>query len=115
MHPPRLLVALILAVASADFAQAQFLMPTPPVPPPGPLMYLRFTGPKGAKITVYRGFDKGQTLELPCTVGFRPGYAYRLAVFDLPGFPRQVFSPSLEVRGSLQLQSKLRNADFPAH
>ena len=78
-------------------------------------MYLRFVGPKGAKITVYRGFDQGQTLELPCTVGFRPGYAYRLAVFDIPAFPRQVFCPSLEVIGALALTPKMRNADFPAH
>jgi uncharacterized repeat protein (TIGR01451 family) len=78
-------------------------------------MYLRFTGPKGAKITVYRGFDKGQILELPCTLGFRPGYSYRLAVFDIPAFPRHVFAPSLEVRGTLALLPKQRNADFPAH
>lgn len=113
MHPPRLLLALFLSVVSADLTSAQFAMQPPPAPPPGPLMYVRFTGPKGAKINVYRGFDKGQTLELPVTVGFRPGYAYRLEVFDIPAFPRQVFAPSLEVRGTLALQSKLRNADFP--
>lgn len=78
-------------------------------------MYLRFTGPKESKITIYRGFDAGQTLELPCTVGFRPGYSYRFAVSDVPGFPRRVFYPSLEVRGTLSLIPKLRNADFPAH
>jgi uncharacterized repeat protein (TIGR01451 family) len=77
-------------------------------------MYLRFSGPKGAMITVYHGFDKGQTLELPCILGFRPGYAYRFAVSDVPTFPRQVFYPSLEVRGSLALSLRLRSADFPA-
>jgi uncharacterized repeat protein (TIGR01451 family) len=75
-------------------------------------MYLRFSGPKEAKITVYRGFDKGQTLELPCTLGFRPGYSYRLAVHDIPSLPHQAFFPSLEVLGALAL---MRNADFPAH
>ncbi len=82
---------------------------------PAPLMYVRFAGPKGTKITVYRGFDAGQTLELPCTLGFRPGYSYRLAVFDVPGFPGQVFCPSLEVRGTLALSPKMKHADFPAH
>ncbi len=106
-------IALAIGLVLAEAAQAQF-QPMPPTPPPGPLMYIRFAGPKGAKITVYRGFDKGQTLELPITLGFRPGYAYRLTVFDIPSFPRQVFAPSLEVRGTLALQSKLRNADFPA-
>lgn len=78
-------------------------------------MYLRFTGPPETKIKIYRGFDAGQTLELPCTVGFRPGYSYRIAVFDLPNLPRQIFFPTLEVRGTLALVPKLRNADFPAH
>src|ERR1019366_10752724 len=96
-----LCLVMVLGLAMAGAAQAQ--MPFQPMlapPPPGPLMYLRFSGPKGAKIAVYRGFDRGQTLELPCTLGFRPGYAYRLAVFDIPSFPRQVFCPSLEVRGT---------------
>lgn len=114
MRSPWLFLVFTFVFVSADLAQAQFPMQPPPAPPPAPLMYVRFTGPKGAKITVYRGFDKGQTLELPSTLGFRPGYAYRLAVFDIPGFPRQVFAPSLEVLGTLALQSKLRNADFPA-
>lgn len=109
--------ALWLTLATAHAAQAQFpFQPMPALPPaPGSLMYLRITGPKGAKITVYRGFDQGQTLEMPCTLGFRPGYSYRLAVFDIPALPRQVFYPSLEVRGALALSPKMRNADFPAH
>lgn len=106
-------LAIVLCVADLAFAQLPF--PQAMVPPPGPLMYVRFTGPKGAKITVYRGFDKGQTLELPCKLGFRPGYAYRLAVFDLPNLPRQVFCPTLEIHGTLALVPKARNADFPAH
>jgi uncharacterized repeat protein (TIGR01451 family) len=82
--------------------------------PPGPLMFVRFAGPKETKITIYRGSGPGQTLELPCTVGFRPGYSYRLAVFDVPSFPRKVFFPSLEIHATLALVPKLRNADFPA-
>jgi uncharacterized repeat protein (TIGR01451 family) len=117
MRPNWLCCALWLGLATAEVAQAQFpFQPMPPLPPtPGPLMYLRLTGPKGAKITVYRGFDNGQTLELPCTLGFRPGYSYRFAVFDIPALPRQIFCPSLEVRGALALSLKMRNSDFPAH
>lgn len=111
-------LSIAIVVGSLDpvastVATAQFALP--PQPPPAPLMYVRFSGPKGTKITLYRGFDAGQTLELPCTAGFRPGYSYRLAVFDMPGLPREVFCPSLEVRGTLALISKLRNADFPVH
>ncbi len=107
-------LCLAILLASVEIASAQFPFQQVPAAA-GPLMYVRFTGPKGAKITVYRGFDQGQTLELPCTLGFRPGYSYRLAVFDIPGLPRHVFCPSLEVRGTLALGPKGRNADFPAH
>ena len=92
--------------------QSNYLPPRPP--PPSPLMFIRFAGPKESKITIYRGSGPAQTLELPCTVGFRPGYSYRLAIFDVPKFPRQLFFPSLEVRGTLALVPKFRNVDFPA-
>jgi uncharacterized repeat protein (TIGR01451 family) len=106
-----LLCLLITSLAVAGAAHAQ-----PPLPQqvPAPLMYLRFAGPKDAKITTYRGAGTSQMLELPCTVGFRPGYSYRIAVSDMAAFPRQVFCPSIEVRGTLGLIPKLRNADFPA-
>ena len=108
-------IAILIGAFVGETAYGQSAFQPAPLPPPAPLMYVRFTGPKGTKITLYRGFDAGQTLELPVTVGFRPGYSYRLAVFDMTGFPRQVFAPSLEVRGTLGLLPKLRNADFPAH
>jgi uncharacterized repeat protein (TIGR01451 family) len=79
-----------------------------------PLMYVRIAGPAGTKLTVYRGSDDGKTLELPATLGFRPGYTYRFALHEVPGIPRQVFYPTLDVRGSLLLTGKARNADFPA-
>ncbi|MBM3996699.1 MAG: DUF11 domain-containing protein [Planctomycetes bacterium] len=113
MRCSRVLLALLLGLLFGATAHAQFPY-NQPIPPPGPLMYVRFVGPKGAKIAVYRGVDQGQTLEMPCTVGFRPGYAYRLAIFDIPGIPQQVFSPTLEVHGTLALTPKMRNADFPA-
>src|SRR4051794_40514482 len=81
--PRRMMLAIL--VGSMGFAgivtvRGQYPNPSahlpPPPPAPAPLMYLRFTGPREAKITIYRGFDGGQTLELPCTVGFRPGYSY---------------------------------------
>ncbi len=107
-------LTLIILAASAS-AQFPYHPALPAPPPPSPLMYLRFTGPPGSKITIYRGVDQGQILELPLVLGFRPGYSYRFAVSDLPNLPRRVFYPSLEVRGSLALLPKMRNADFPAH
>lgn len=85
-----------------------------PMPPQAPLMYLRFAGPKDAKITIHRNQDAAKTFDLPATVGFRPGYAYRLAISEVAGFPRQIFFPAIEVRGTLGLHPTLRNADFPA-
>jgi uncharacterized repeat protein (TIGR01451 family) len=112
----RWLLGICLSSLAVESALAQVpYFPAPGLPPsPGPLMYVRFTAPKGTKLTLYRGADVGHTLDLPATVGFRPGYAYRLAVSDVPNLPGQVFSPTLEVRGSLALQSTLRNADYPA-
>jgi len=47
-------------------------------------------------------------------VGLRPGYIYRLELSGLPGLPGVSFYPTLEVRGTLQLPSNLRAADYPA-
>ena len=79
-----------------------------------PLFYIRFQGPAGAKLTVVRDVSTPQDVDLPCVVGFRPGYIYRLALSNLPGRPGAVFFPTVEIRGSMLLSPKLRNADFPA-
>src|SRR5262249_10327205 len=110
------LLTLGVAMALASAADAQFaFQPAPPPPSPPPLMYVRFAGPKGGKLTLYRGIDAGKTFDLPCVVGFRPGYSYRLALSDMEGFPRQVFFPTLEVRGSMILGPRAQNSDYPAH
>jgi uncharacterized repeat protein (TIGR01451 family) len=85
--------------------------PLATLPPP---LFVRIAGPKGMKATFFRGGAQGQTIETPCVVGLRPGYTYRVALSDVPGFPAQVFFPSLQVRASLWLGNRLRNADFPA-
>lgn len=94
-------------------ATPAFVPPAYPRPMPMPLFYLRVAGPKGMKVTFYRGPD-AITLPIPATVGLRPGYCYRLALSDVPGFPRRVFVPSVEVRGALQLGPGMRGPDFPA-
>ena len=94
----------------ADIAAAQHQSAA--LPPP--LLYLRLAGPKGMKVTFYRGETMGVTLDAPCVVGVRPGYAYRLALSNIDGFPGATFSPTIEVRGSLWLTSQLHNANFPA-
>src|SRR5579859_4180227 len=86
------------------------------VPPPQlpPLLFIKVEGPAGMKVTFFRGTAGGQTATVPFTVGLRPGYVYRLLVSDVPDHPGATFSPTLEVRGSLLLANRLRNAEFPA-
>ncbi len=96
------------------FAPTPWMAPAPQAPVLPPLFYLRVAGLAGMKVTVYRGGEQGQVLEAPVTLGLRPGYGYRLALSNVPGFPGQVFFPALEVRGTLLLSAKLHHADFPA-
>ena len=86
-------------------------VPSPPLPP---LLFVKVVGPAGMKVTFFRGTAGGQTVTVPFTVGFRPGYAYRMQVRDVPGHPGATFSPTLEVWGSLLLANRLRNPEFPA-
>jgi uncharacterized repeat protein (TIGR01451 family) len=104
-------------------APAPRMQPISPMAPFGPhlpyggfppLFYARFVGPAGAKLTIVREEPEPRKLDLPALVGFRPGYSYRIAVSDLPGRPGAIFHSTIEVRGSMLLSPKLRNADFPA-
>jgi uncharacterized repeat protein (TIGR01451 family) len=77
------------------------------------LLFVRFTGPPGLKITVFRGSPKGQTFETPCTLGLRPGYRCRVQITGIPEYPDLVLTPTLEVRGSLKLAHRTQAAEFP--
>jgi uncharacterized repeat protein (TIGR01451 family) len=84
-----------------------------PLRGPSPLLFVRFSGAPGARITVYRGDQGGpRELEFPVTLGFRPGYVYRVKIDHLPG-QQQPLYPSLEVRGSLYLSPQVNPADYP--
>src|SRR5215831_16315147 len=93
------LAVLFLALPAAPVL-AQYPPPARPLPVPvEPLMYVRFAGPVGARVTFYRGRAVGETHTVPFTAGFRPGYVYRMQMSNLPG-QREDFSlfPTLEVR-----------------
>lgn len=91
-------------------------IPYPLVPPRAlpPLMYVKFAGPAGMKVTFYKGDGRGHTFTAPASVGLRPGYVYRAQITDIPGHPGMTLFPSFDVRGSLMLGNRLTNADFPA-
>lgn len=78
------------------------------------LLYVRIGGPAGMKVTFYRDSNQAVTFDAPCTVGMRPGYFYRIAVSGMKRYPSQTFYPTIEVRGSLLLGSKLKACDYPA-
>lgn len=90
--------------------------PYPLIPPRAlpPLMYVKFAGPAGMTVTLYKGGGIGQSFQAPCTVGLRPGYIYRVQLTNIPGYCDQALFPTLDVRGSLQFANRLRNSDFPA-
>ncbi len=81
---------------------------------PAPLLHVRFTGPQGLRVTLYQGSPEGKEFATPVTVGFRPGYIYRIKLSGIPGLPNQAFYPTLEVRGMLKMPPQLRAADHPA-
>src|SRR5205807_5037682 len=110
-----LLAALVLALP-VPALRAQYPPPLRPFPPPvEPLMYVRFAGPAGVRVTFYRGQPSGESFTVPFTAGFRPGYVYRMKMSNLPDL-REGFSlyPSLEVRAVLQLPPGQRAVNFPA-
>ncbi len=100
------------AAALGQVPQPQPLVPAAPVTPP--LLFVRFSGPPGVKVTFYRDGPAGRTFEAPCTVGLRPGFAYRVEVSGMPRFPGVKLYPALEVRGSFVLPPSLKLSDHPA-
>jgi uncharacterized repeat protein (TIGR01451 family) len=104
----RTLLAAVVLAGLLSSARAQ-----EPPRGPSPLLYVRFTGAPGARVTVYRGDQGGpRELEFPVTLGFRPGYVYRVKIDHLPGQQQPIY-PTLEVRGSLCLSPKCNPADYP--
>jgi uncharacterized repeat protein (TIGR01451 family) len=86
-----------------------------PPPPHGPaaLLYVRFPGPPGLRVTFFGG-GPGRSFEVPVTVGLRPGYIHRVEITGLADFPGVTLYPTLEVRGTLQTPPRQRAADYPA-
>ncbi len=103
-----------LAVTGAPLGAQYPQRPAAPgFPALAPLLYVRFPGPDGMRVTFYRGGGRPETLVAPFTVGLRPGYVYRLQVANLPADPSLVLAPTLEVRGSVPMPVKMAR-DNPA-
>jgi uncharacterized repeat protein (TIGR01451 family) len=85
-----------------------------PVPPPAPLLYVRFVAAPGLAVTFFPGGPHGRTFPAPVTVGLRPGYVYRVMLSGFRDYPGLLLFPTLEVRGTLQRPKTVRPADHPA-
>jgi uncharacterized repeat protein (TIGR01451 family) len=92
----------------------------PPAPPqlalrgPAPLLFLRFIGPAGMKVTFYPGTRMARSFDAPAVAGVRAGYLIRAQLDHFVDHPDLVLFPSIEVRGALWLGPKLNPADYPA-
>jgi uncharacterized repeat protein (TIGR01451 family) len=87
---------------------------TLPPPPPAPLLFIRVVAPEGSGVVFRPATPEARQLPAPAVAGFRPGYAYRIQLTDLPERPGRVFSPSFEVLDTLHVPPGLRAEDFPA-
>ena len=85
----------------------------PPVKGPSPLLWVRFGGPEGMRVTYFQG-PRGRDFAAPAPAGLRPGYVYRVRLSGLAGRPGVTLHPTLEVLGSLHLPPKLNAAEHPA-
>ncbi len=110
-HLLRLAIVLLLPLAGSSRAQL-----VPPLPKHGtsPLLFVQFLGGPGLRATFYQGQARGRSFDAPVVVGMRPGYFYRMRIDNLPGHPGVSIFPTLEIRGSLKLASKLNAASYPA-
>src|SRR5262249_29299482 len=100
-----------LLTALLPFVSAEGTMPPPP---PAELLFIRFVGPEGMRVTVRPATPEARTLEAPAVAAFPPGYGYGLQLSNRPEEPGRVLSPSLEVLSTLHVPPTLRPEDFPA-
>jgi uncharacterized repeat protein (TIGR01451 family) len=107
MNRPFLVTIGLLAVSTLAHAQDV------PTPLANQLMFVRFNGPPGLKVTFFRDGTPHE-YEIPVSVGLRPGYVYRVRVTGLPGRPNAALYPTIEVQGNLRLLPKYNASEHPA-
>jgi uncharacterized repeat protein (TIGR01451 family) len=104
---------LFACVLVAALGPAAALGQAPPPEPPA-LLFVRFGGEPGLRVTFYEGTPVGKEYDAPVAAGLRPGYVYRVQLTGLPGHPEVALYPTLEVLGTLQSGLRFRAADYPA-
>src|SRR5262249_52436157 len=112
MKTSHLLTAALLLMAGAPLPAP--VLPHPPRHGPAPLLFVRFSGPAGMRVSFFEGRTPGRTFPAPVAVGLRPGYIYRMELTSLPGRPELSLAPTLEVRNTLTLPPGILAANYPA-
>jgi uncharacterized repeat protein (TIGR01451 family) len=107
-------LAILLVALLPGMVRAQAKPPPLPGCGPAPLLFVRFLGPRGLRVSLYPDTGPAREYAAPVAAGLRPGYVYRVKLSGLVDLPAVALYPSLEVRGSLMLPPKLNAADFPA-
>jgi uncharacterized repeat protein (TIGR01451 family) len=110
----RLLLPLLFLAGSSPALPAQPPLAPLPAHGPAPLLFVRFDGDPGLRVTLYEGNPLGRNFPAPAVVGLRPGYIYRVKITGLPNLPGVALYPTLEVRGTLHLPPGLQAATYPA-
>lgn len=105
-------LAILVVLAATCSAPAQ--LPALPTLGQAPLLYVRFTGPEGMKVSFFQGRAPARSFNNPTVVGLRPGYIYRVEMTGFPGKPQLSISPTLEVRNTLVLPPGILAANYPA-
>jgi uncharacterized repeat protein (TIGR01451 family) len=103
--------ALLLTTALLPFGCGEGTMPPPPA---APLLFVRVVAPEGTQVVFRPATPEARSMATPAVAGFRPGYAYRIQLANLPDQPGRVVSPSFEVLDTLHVPPGLKAEDFPA-
>ncbi len=109
-----LLIAALAAPGSEAVSQTVRPVPLPPARGPAALLFLRFVGPAGMRVTYYPGSRMARSFDAPAVAGVRTGYLIRVRLDHFAADPNLVLYPSVEVRGALWLGAKLNAANYPA-
>src|SRR5579885_3459747 len=113
MSHPRLAALLALALLPA-LGRSQPLPPPLPAQGPAPLLFVRFDGLPGMRVTFYQGQARPHEFATPVVVGLRPGYVHRVKLSNLPDRPGVALYPTLEVRGTPCLPPRMQPREHPA-
>ena len=101
------------AVAAMPGAMMNVPRPSMGMPIPAPILPAKILAPQGVRVVAFPGSPLARMYDTPTVLAFRPGYAYRLELSNLPNHPGATLYPEIEVRGTLVPKEGLKYWDYP--